>query len=89
MTRPRFNWTTIVPLNGDSGFLDTGVGSGFLGTARGTSGAIFTTAGTLKILVHFKNFYRTEKQVIQKKPVLNASNEQKERTQILIILNKI
>lgn len=67
MTRPQFYWTTIVPLDGDPGFLDTGVGSVFLGTAIGTSGAIFTTAGTLKILVHFKNFYRTEKQVIQKK----------------------
>lgn len=66
MTRPKFYWTTIVPLGGDSGFLDTGVGSGFLGTAIGTSGATFTTSGTLKILVHFKNFYRTVRQVIQK-----------------------
>lgn len=79
--QPQIYWATKVPLDsGGSGLLDIGVGSVVLGTAIGTfssEASFLTTVGTLKILVHFKNLYRTERQLIHKKK-RHVSKEQKE-----------
>lgn len=65
--RPQFYLAIKVPLDGGgSGLLGTGIDSGFLGTAIGTFSSVtvfLMTVGTLKILVHFKNLYRIERQV--------------------------